>query len=285
MKLTKRVCTLEKVRFVYYTAGRGKTIFIAPPFHSDITRIAPLIELLAQNHRVIFPELPGVANAESLPDSYQHTAQTYARLLTQMVRTLRIRDYTLFGLSLGAIIGLEMLIMGCERPRRFVTYGAPMGAADIHLPAEMQLLLRTFQVLSRKKRLAVWFCKACIVNPTVLRIVFGIKYLGQKGYRDIVANQVRLTANMSPRAWVELIGDIFSYDYPKENERFAIPALHIYNRHDNIMDVPAMTKRLAKIFPLSKIFLLEETLHAPPGTMDKEKIGKQMKPMVKFLET
>ncbi len=285
MKLVKRACTVWGVPFSYYVTGRGNTIFVAPPFHSDVARIAPLVELLAGRYRVIIPELPGVANRSALPGKYEHTARTYAMFLTEMVRRLKIRKYTLIGLSLGAIIGIEMLTLRCPRPNKFISYGAPLAASDIHLPREMKLFLGLYRMVFRQRERAEWFARHVLVNPSVLRIVFGIKFLGQKGYRNIVRHQVHLTANMHPRAWVELIDDIFSYDYPKNGQRFAIPALHMFNKHDNILDVPSLSARLQRIFPMSTIALLEMKYHAPLGPIEKEVVARHMKPMMQFLHS
>lgn len=284
MKFVKRRCLVRGVSFVYYEGGRGPVIFIAPPFHSDVARIRPLLDLLAENHRVIIPELPGIATKEALPDEYEHTAQTYALFLVAMIRKLRIRNYILFGLSLGAIIGFHMLMLDCPKPRKFITYGAPVAASDIRLPPEMKFFYRFYSLLRRRKERAVWFARTFMVNPAVLAIVFGLRYVGYKGYLKIIANQVHLTANMHPRAWVELIDDIFSYDFPADGMRFSVPALHMYNKYDNILDIEKMGRRLVRLFPLSRMILLEEKLHAPLGPVDRAWVTRLATPMMHFLE-
>ncbi len=189
----------------------------------------------------------------------------------------------LFGLSLGAIIGLHMLTLDCPKPRKFITYGAPVSAGDIHLPVEMKLFYRLYMRMRRKKERAIWFARTFMVNPFVLRVVFAIRYLGYKGYARIITNQVHLTANMHPRAWVELIDDIFTYDFPKNGMRFTVPALHVYNKYDNILDIAKMTKRLTIIFPSSKTITLAEKLHAPLGPVDKAWVRRLAGPVIHFL--
>lgn len=274
---------LGGIRWNYFVLGKGTPLFIAPPFHADIDRLRPLVEALAPYFRVIVPELPGVASPNPLPHNYGHTARSYAVFLVKLVKKLNLGSYVLFGISLGGIIAIRMLELGIPPPKHLVVFGAPIHGEYIHLPPDGRLGYFFYRLVRRNRDTAIWFTRAIMQNPVILPVVFGIRFFGYKGYTRIIAHQIRLTRMMHPRAWVEVIEDVFSMRLPEEGLRFWVPTMLIYNKYDNVVDVKKTIHELKKIFPRSQTYFLNDKLHAPVGPMAKDELTPRIRPILSFL--
>lgn len=262
MKLLRHVCRVQKTKWVYYTIGTGPTLLIVPPFHSDINRLAPIVEYLGKFYHVIIPEFPGIATPIPLKGRV-HTAKTYALFMNDFVRILKLRQYSMLSLSLGTIIAIRMMQMGAPMPQKFIIYGAPYDKSTIRPSPGQRFILAILRGIGGKKSRAVWFARAFICNRFLLTIIFGIRCIGYKKYRETVKHQVHLTALIHPRVWIEVIDDVLSLQLSAERISFPVDTVLIYNKHDNILDVPRAIAGMKRIFPNATVKILSHGLHAP----------------------
>ncbi len=262
MKIRRHTVRLRGLDWAYYTVGSGSPMVVVPPFHADIERLAPVLTYLGKYFFVISPELPGIATPTPFT-GYPHTSNTYAIFIGDFIKRLRLRDYVMLAISFGGVIAIRMLEIGVVSPRKLVMYGVPLDAAHIHLSWGQRIVLSSYQIVAKNKRRAETFARYFFGTPWIISAVFAIKFIGQKQYWKIVAHQTRLTVTIHPKAWVELLKEIFSLRLSEEPLQFTVPALLVYHKHDNMLDVPQAVAGMRRIFPNSQTIIIPEGLHAP----------------------
>src|SRR5579864_6194789 len=93
--------------------GRGDPIVLVPGLAGGWKLLVPLARRLAQRHEVILYSLRGDRGA--LVDSRARNLGDYAGDLARLIELLRLERPTVFGVSFGGAVALEMAV---ERPER-----------------------------------------------------------------------------------------------------------------------------------------------------------------------
>jgi pimeloyl-ACP methyl ester carboxylesterase len=110
-------------RLRYLTGGTGAPLVMVHTVRTQAEHFRHLIPLVSERYTVYALDLPGMGHSEIVPDaSYEEPAMRAAvkRLLTQ----LDLRDVTLLGESMGAVLALTTAADLPERVRRVVAINA-----------------------------------------------------------------------------------------------------------------------------------------------------------------
>jgi len=108
-----RYCSLESGRIAYWEHGSGQPLVLVHGLFGDHLDWAPILEPLAQSHRVIALDLPGFGSSEHcLP---REDAAYYVAQLEAFFGALSLERIVLVGNSLG---GLLCGHYACAHPRR-----------------------------------------------------------------------------------------------------------------------------------------------------------------------
>jgi len=91
----------------YWTAGQGQPLLFLHGAFGSFRFYLPLLELLAKNHEVIAPTLPGMGRSQS-PEKGNLLAVYKTTLKYVIDHTLKDREYTLIGHSLGGSLALAL---------------------------------------------------------------------------------------------------------------------------------------------------------------------------------
>ena len=165
-----------------------------------------------------------------------------------------------------------MFEMGTPLPEKLVVYGAPYDRQYIHPEPAQRLALFFYRFFRGNKKTAERFIRNVLCNQALLVVVFGIRYLGHKNYLQVIRHQVHLTVTVHPRAWMDIIDDVFSLRLSQEDIQFEVETLLVYNKTDNILDVPPTVAGMQKIFPNSQTKIFTNGLHAPASPLSEEDV-------------
>jgi pimeloyl-ACP methyl ester carboxylesterase len=129
--------------------GKGRPMVVIPG-EEGLEADMPLIDQLARSYEVIIPWMPGFGRSER-PD-WVENMDDVAYIFLDLLDTLKLKDVTLVGFSLGGWIASEMAIKNTTRIKKLVlvdAYGIKVRGkrdrdiADIwYLPAEKVLQLK-----------------------------------------------------------------------------------------------------------------------------------------------
>ncbi|SFR27599.1 Pimeloyl-ACP methyl ester carboxylesterase [Lentzea waywayandensis] len=110
-------------RLRYLTGGNGAPLVLLHTVRTQAEHFRHLIPLVQQRYTVYALDLPGMGHSEIVPGAaYDETAMRAA--VTRLVTQLDLRDVTLLGESMGAVLALTTAADLPDRVRRVVAVNA-----------------------------------------------------------------------------------------------------------------------------------------------------------------
>jgi len=220
------------------------------------------IASLADNHRVIAPDLPGYGESE-LPSHGRCTVEYYIAFLTALMDALRIERASLVGISMGGAIALGFALQSPQRVERLVlvdSYGlqrrAPAHVASfvfVHAPLLQSLVWR----LMRASRAAVQASlRNLFYDPTAVS-----PQLVDELWRALQRPDVGRAFSSFQRS--ELLWAGLRTVYIPRLREITPPTFIVHGEHDSL--VPLECARLAhQLIPGSTLCVIPRCGHWPP---------------------
>jgi len=277
-QIIRKEINLEGVNWEYFEAGQGRTFLLIPAFHSDINRFRPLVEYLSRQFKIILPHLPGISNSQTM-GHYRYSSKNYARFLNLFVEKLNFRDYILSGFCLGGVIIVRMLEQGLKFPKHVVIFEGIYDADFIRLEKPFDLVKRVALKLGSQSVLLKSAVDLVLHDERVLSLYLRLAYRDEPNLNEVIKHQVGITKIMSTRAYIETAFDIFNTHLAKENLVFKVPTSLIYNRYDNLIDLPPTIAGMQKIFPNSEVLHINLTKHSPAGEINLNTVEEMIEPL------
>ena len=277
--MEKKSLVIGGLKYEWYQTGKGRSLFLVPAFHSDIERFAPFIQYLSRLFTVIVPELPGISISNPV-QSARHTVDWYAIYLNRLITALRLRDYVLSGLCLGATIAVRQLEIGLlPKPRRLLLFETIYRGDMIHLDRAHTVLKKLVFALGPTHPLSLSLARFILQNETFLHWYFRWIFRREANRDVVIKNQIRLTKVMNPQTWLDIVSDLFQVDLGSEPQSLDVPAILIYNEGDDIIDTQGMIAGMKKKFPSHELFMISLPSHAPPGPISEQRVQEIIAPI------
>jgi len=215
---------------------------------------------------------------------HRHTMENYGRYLTKLIAKLGFSNYILSGFCLGGPIVVHILLHGVVKPRYILLFEALYDSDDIHIEKMHSIILKIIFALGIENPLVKKLFGIMLHNSKVLKLYFRLVYRHEANIDEILKNQIRLTDEMNTRAWLELIYDIFHFHLGSFEKVFQIPALLVYNTHDDILDTNKTIVGMKKLFPHSEVLKIELARHAPAGPIDDAFVERIIQPILPYIK-
>jgi len=277
-KIIRQEINLEGVTWEYFEAGEGRPFLLIPAFHSDINRFRPLVDYLSRYFRVILPHLPGISNSQAM-GHYRYSSKNYARFLNLLVKKLDLKHYILGGFCLGGVIIVRMLEQGLNFPMHVVIFEGIYDADYLRLEKPFDLVKRVALRLGSRSVLLKSAVDLVLHDERVLALYLRLVYRNELNLKEVIKHQIGITKIMSTRAYIEAAFDIFSTHLAKEKLVFKVPTILIYNRYDNLIDLPPTIAGMQRIFPNSEVLQINLTKHSPAGEISLNAVEKMVEPL------
>jgi len=104
--------------------GGGAPLLLLHGFAGSARTMRPLIDALAERHRVIAPDLPGHGLSDAPREAAAYTWSAATRHLVRLLDALDVPDAHVVGFSLGGRIALQLAARHPERVRAACTIGS-----------------------------------------------------------------------------------------------------------------------------------------------------------------
>lgn len=118
--------TIDNHTISYIDIGQGPALLFGHSYLWDAQMWAPQIELLSQQYRCIVPDLWGHGLSTSMPTRCRNLRDISAQMLSLM-NSLNIDDFSVIGLSVGAMWGAELALLAPTRVKRLVMLNSFIG--------------------------------------------------------------------------------------------------------------------------------------------------------------
>ena len=127
---------VDGVRIFYREGGPGNapTIVLLHGFPSSSREFETLIPLLATKYHLIAPDYPGFGLSDApSPTKYTYTFDHLARTVGDLLKKLKVKDYTMYLHDYGAPVGFRIILMHPDRLHALIIqngniYRAGLGA-------------------------------------------------------------------------------------------------------------------------------------------------------------
>lgn len=247
----------------------AKTILLLHGFPSSSHQFRKLMPLLAQEYRVIAPDLPGFGFSEA-PEGFKFTFAALAEVMLEFVDALELSRFSMYIFDYGAPVGLRL---ACKRPELVESIITQNGNAYVEGFGDVWGPIKDFWASDNtqqdrdrlaKEMLNLETTKFQYVNGTadVNRVApesytLDFALLQRPGNRDI-----QLDLFMDYQHNITLYGHFQQYLRSSQ-----MPLLAIWGKHD-VFFVPAGADAFKKDLPSAQIKMLDaghfaSETHAP----------------------
>ena len=118
--------TIDEQTLSYIDIGQGPVLLFGHSYLWDANMWAPQIALLSQHYRCIVPDLWGHGLSAQMPSATRNLRHIAALMLTLM-DSLKIDQFSIIGLSVGAMWGAELTLAAPTRVKRLVMLNSFIG--------------------------------------------------------------------------------------------------------------------------------------------------------------
>ena len=119
--------TVNRQEMHYLDKGQGSVLVFGHSFLWDSRMWLPQIDVLSQSYRCIVPDFWSHGQSESMPVEMQNL-QDYAQNILSLLDHLSIDTFSVIGLSVGGMWGVELALMAETRVRSLVIMGTFLGS-------------------------------------------------------------------------------------------------------------------------------------------------------------
>ncbi len=229
----------------YHRHGEGPDLVLLHSLLADRTVFDGVVPALSRRRRVTVLDLPGFGGTTLVEPSIDVYADFVAAALTALGI---VAGCDLLGNGLGAFVALGTAIRHGSLLNRLVLVGCGAGFSEEGKQPFHGMIAR---VLEKGV--------GAILDAAVIRI------LSEKGANDlpaIAAERREALRHTSPEAFVNACRALLDLDYRSQAPGVGNPTLVITGTLDQATP-PALGRELVDLIPDSRLFLMEDTAHAP----------------------
>ena len=118
--------TIDNQTLSFIDIGQGPALLFGHSYLWDAQMWAPQIEFLCHHYRCIVPDLWGHGLSDAMPTSNRSLRDISAQMLSLM-DSLEIKEFSVIGLSVGAMWGAELALAAPTRVKRLVMMNSFIG--------------------------------------------------------------------------------------------------------------------------------------------------------------
>lgn len=254
----------------YYTHGQGRPLLFIHGHRSDALRWKGIILFLGKKFKVYAPDLPGFGQSPEFKN-HQHTMKNYAKYMNELVNSLNLKNYFLFGGSMGGIIALEMLFQKPKLlPAKLILVGTPYDKKYWRISLKNRFLL----YLGKNLKIFLPWVGKVINNDFLLYHLLRLSFPQEARKKEIIKYEMKQWRVMRVNIWFETMVDILNINLSRKKFRTKISTLIINSKRDQYYNSRETTAGLKRLCPNSQVIFLPLTSHVPKGELKLEHLKK-----------
>lgn len=262
---------VKDIKLHYFTYGRGEPLIFFHGHRADGLRFKKITDILAKRYQVFIPDLPGFGKSEELKIS--HSLENFFPYLEEFIKKLKINNFILSGVSLGASLALLFLQKTSLKIKKIVLFGPVVDKSFYKFPRiyifSAKIILKLFLLIPF---ISAFFDKI-IANDFLFAKINWLTLPKNLRKKEIVDYEVRQWCQMSTKVWAEV--NLSMLDFKLANEKLiSLPALFILADLDKYFNVLKTREKLQQLFPKSEIIILENVPHVKQGEIPDKLLKK-----------
>ena len=247
----------------FYLHGRGKPLLFLHGHRSDALRWKGIILFLGKKFKVYAPDLPGFGKSPPFINK-KHSMENYALYLNELVSLLDLKNYYLFGGSMGGIIALKMLLRQPKIwPQKLILVGTPYDRQYWKIPLWGKLCL----FLGRKIPSLLNLGQKIVNCDPLFSRLLSLSFPKEARKKEIIEYEKKQWRVMPLWLWFETMEETLKVNFSQETEKITTPTLIFNSQKDQYFQRKETLRGLKKLCPNSKIFLLPFPEHVPKGEL------------------
>ena len=241
-----------------FAFGQGPPVLLLHGLAATKLSYLPLLPALAEQYRVIVPDLPG--HGESGKPRVRYTPAYFARVIEALMDQMGLDDAAVIGNSMGGRVALEVVASFQDRVNSLILLDPAAAGLPFPLYARLLGLLPTsvgVVPVPWRKRLVVAAIRQMFADPD---------RLPRAGYLAAADEFIRIYRK--GRARVALLSAMRGLiaDDPEafwlRASQIQVPTLIVWGRHDRLVPL-GLGHRLANAIPNAEMVVLPDVGHVP----------------------
>lgn len=249
----------------YYTYGRGRPFLFIHGHRADAQRCRGAILFFGQKFKVYAPDLPGFGRSPALKKP--HTMDNYGYYLNKFVEKLNLKNYLLFGVSMGGVIVLKMMLQKPKiLPAKLILVGTPYDKKYWKIPFSHKMIL----ALGNKARFFLPLFEAIVKNDFLLYHLLYLSFPQEARKKAVIEYEMKQWRVMPIKIWFETMLEVAQVHFSKEKFQIKIPTFIINAQTDQYFNLQKSIKGLKRLCPNNDVLFLPFTTHIPKGELKLE---------------
>ena len=257
------------MRLSCYVVGQGPPLLLLHGLGASKITWLPILSALAEDYRVIVPDLPG--HAESDKPAADYSPRFYARVARHLLDAMGVEQAAVLGNSLGGRIGLEMALRSPSRV-------SSLTLLDPSVPGFRWRYVMGFTKIFPSGFGAVPFpLRARMVEAMIKRLFADPGRLSNDAFAAAAHEFVRIYRD--PRARMAFFASLRHIVTERPAPFFSTlrrirqPTLVIFGALDRLVP-PRLGVKLVQHMPNATLVLLPEVGHVPQFEAREETLGR-----------
>jgi len=249
----------------YYLSGQGKPLLFIHGHRSDALRWKKVILFLSKRFKVYAPDLPGFGLSAELKKPA--TMKNYADYLNEFVRKLKLKNYVLFGGSMGGVIALKMIFQKPKiMPQKLILFGTPYDKKYWRLSS----IDKIFIFVVKRTKVFIPLMEKLINNDFLFYHLLWLCFPKKARKKEIINYEIQQWRKMSAKIWFETMVDLLNVNFSQVKTKIDIPTTIISSQNDQYLNIKKTLAGLKKLCPKNKTILLPFKVHIPKGELKLE---------------
>lgn len=255
----------------YLVEGNGPPLLFLHGHRSDAKRWQNLIKKLGEKHRVFAPDLPGFGLSQELP--VFHTMENYLPYLLDFVKQLKLKRFTLMGVSMGTVLAVSLTKEIPEKIKKLVLLGPVYSKASFKIPRLKLILSLLFLSTFPRSKLLIFLFNRFIKSDRLFKPFLKRSFPKEERSPQILEYEVKQWRVMSIKIWAQTLYSLLTFS-PKDQKKLDIPVILVFPENDQYLDIQKTSASFKRIFPQSEVFYIKNLAHVPKGEMTISFWGK-----------
>lgn len=273
--MKSRFISVKDIKIHYITYGKGPPLLFFHGHRSDCLRFKKITDRLISKYKIIIPDLPGFGKSECLKKP--HDLNNLIPYLEEFVKKIKIKNYILAGVSLGATLALLFIQRNAKGIKKIVLFGPVVDKKFLRFSAgyifRAKIALKLFKNIPGLTKVVDKIIRSDFLFRKITYFTLPLPLRT----KEIIDYEVRQWRQMSMRVWAEVCLSVLNFRLTLDKP-IGVSGIFILPELDRYIDVEKTKFMLKSLFPQGEVIVLKQKKHVEPGEIS-DKTLDELKPI------
>lgn len=265
---------VDNVKIHYLEFGRknNPSLLLLHGFHGNANSCFGLSYYLSRKFRVLTPDLPGFGKSEKLKNGF--SIASVALSMASFIQQLKLKDYYLYGISMGGAIAAEM-VPYTEKNLQCLILLSPLFSGKYLKMGRKILFLKAMVKLGKIPIVYHNLAPKLMKNDTFMKYLIKT-FSPPPGILDKeIAHRIKNTRTCDCQTYIDGLDEILNYEAKNKEKTYKIKTALLLNPADEAIDPQKTYEGYKTIFPKSAYIKFAIDNHNPIVKPDAASISQK----------